>query len=71
MVKQLHTNWNLLIALDLCRPHYQNLLLIYLKSIAKNVDIKTVNLSMSLKGLKITNFLIIAKSVKNTIKPVN
>ena len=33
---------------------------------AKNVDveIKTLNLSMSLNGLKIKNFLIIAKSVK-------
>ena len=24
IVKQLHTNYSLLIALDLCRPHYQN-----------------------------------------------
>ena len=34
----------------------------------KNVEIKTVNLRVSLKGLKITNFLIIAKSVEKTIK---
>ena len=31
---------------------------------SKNVQIKTVNLSVSLKGLKITNFLIIAQGVK-------
>ena len=31
---------------------------------SKNVEIKTVNLSVSLKGLKITDFLIIAKSVE-------
>ena len=34
----------------------------------KNVEIKTVNLRVSLKGLKITNFLIFAKSVEKTIK---
>ena len=39
MVKQLHTNSSLLIALDLCQPHYQNLLIILLKFIAKNVEI--------------------------------
>ena len=50
------------------QPDYQNLLIICLKLIATNVDIKTVNLSMSLKGLKITNLRIIAKSVKKTIK---
>ena len=48
----------LLIALDLCQPHYQNLLIIYLKFIAKNVDIKTANLSVILKDIKVTNFLI-------------
>ena len=31
---------------------------------SKNVEIKAVNLSVSLKGLKITDFLIIAKSVE-------
>ena len=40
-----------------------NLLIIYLKVIAKNVEIKSANLSVSLKGLKITNFLITIKSV--------
>ena len=52
----------MLIASDLCQ-HHQNLLMICLKFPAKNVETKTVNLSVSLKGLKITN-LIIAKSVE-------
>ena len=43
---------------------YQNLLIIYLKFIAKNVEIKAANLSVSLKGLKITNLFIIARSVE-------
>ena len=43
------------------------LVIIYLKSIAKNVEIKTANLNVSLKSLIITNFLITAKSiVKNS-----
>ena len=70
MVKQLHTNLSLLIAFNLCQPHYQNLQTIYLKLIAKNVVIKTGNLSVNLKGLRIINFLIIAKSVKKTNKTV-
>ena len=41
IVKQLHTNYILLVALDLCLPHYQNLLIIYLKFIAEGV--KNVN----------------------------
>ena len=48
----------LFIALDLCQTHYQNVLIIYLKFIAKNVDIKTANLSVTLKDIKVTNFLI-------------
>ena len=63
MVKQLHTTQSLLIALDLCQPSYQNFLIIYLKFIAKNVDIKTVNLSVSLKGLKLTNLQKITKII--------
>ena len=35
---------------------------------SKNVEIKTENLSGSLKDLKIRNFLIIAKGVAKTIK---
>ena len=68
MVKQLHTNKSLLIALDLCQLHYQNLLIIYLKFLAKNVEIKTTILDMSLKDLKITNFLIIAKTVEKRVE---
>ena len=68
MVKQLHTNESLLIALDLCQLHYQNLLIIYLKFLAKNVEIKTTILDMSLKDLKITNFLIIAKTVEKRVE---
>ena len=64
MVKQLHTNESFLIALDLCQPHFQNLLTIYLKFIAKTVEIKIANLNVSLKGLKITHFFIIVNSVE-------
>ena len=64
MVKQLHTKQHLLISLGLLQPHYQSLLIISLKFIAKNVKIKTVNLSVSLKVLKITNFLIIARGIE-------
>ena len=72
MVKQLHTNQSLLIALDLCQPHYPNLLIIYLKFKAKDIEIKTANLSVSLKDLKIINFVIIAKSAeKKQLKPIN
>ena len=62
----------MLIALHLCQPHYPSMLIIYLKFIAKNVEIKSVNLSVSLKGLKITNFLITAKGCrKKQLKPIN
>ena len=44
------------------------MLIIYLKFIARNVDIKTVNLSVSWKGLIITILLRIAKSTKNNKK---
>ena len=53
-----------MIALDLCKPHYQTLLMVYLKFITKNVDIKTVNLSVSLKVLEIKNIFISAKGVE-------
>ena len=69
VVKQLHTNYSLLIALDLFQPQYQNLLIIYLKITAQIVEIKTVNLSVSLKILKMKSFLVIAKGVeKKTVK---
>ena len=60
-----------MIALDLFQLHYQNLLMIYLKFTAKNVDIKTANLNVSLKDLEITNFLIISISVENQLKAIN
>ena len=65
MVKQLHTQKSLLIALDLYQPLYQNLLIIYLKIVAKIVEIKTTNLRVNLKSL---NFHIIAESVEKTVK---
>ena len=40
------------------------MLITYLKFITKSVVIKTVNLSMSLKELKMTNFFMIVKSVE-------
>ena len=43
-----------MIALDLYQSRYQNLLTFDLKFIAKDVEIKTVNLSMSLNDIKIT-----------------
>ena len=60
-----------MIALDLFQLHYQNLLIIYVKFTAKNVDIKTANLNVSLKDLEITNFLIISISVENQLKAIN
>ena len=68
MVKQLHTNEILLITLDLCRLYYQFLLIIYLKFTAKNVKIKTMNLSVILLDLKITNYIANTKNVKKTVK---
>ena len=53
-----------MIALDLGHPNYQNLLIIYLRFIAKDVEIKPTNISISLKDLKITNFLIDVVSVR-------
>ena len=64
----------MLIALDLRQSHYQILMIVYLKSVAKYVEIKTENLSVSLKDLKITNFLITTKSVEKKtkqLKPIN
>ena len=67
-------NTDLLVAIKkeldngLCQPHYQKCLIIYLKFIAKNVEIKAENLRLSLKSLKIINLLIIAKNLKETVK---
>ena len=62
-----------MIGLDLCQPHYQNLFIISLKFIPKrdSVEIKTANLNVNLKDLKITNFFIIAKECrKEQLKPI-
>ena len=53
MVKQLYTGWSLFIALDLCQPHYQNLLITYLIGFIK-ISVEFVNLNLVLlltKGL--------------------
>ena len=71
MVKQLHKNYSLLIALDLSQSHYQNLLIISLKYTVKNVEIKTANLNVSLKDLKITNFLIGVMGVRKKTVTAN
>ena len=47
------------------------MLIIYLKFTAKNVEIKTANLNVSLEGFEITNFLIISTSVENQLKAIN
>ena len=43
--------------LDLCQPHYQVLLIIYLKFTAKNVETKTINQHAILLGLKIIDYV--------------
>ena len=50
MVQQLHTKLSLFIASDLYQRHYQGFLIMYLIVIAKNVEIKTVNLNASFKN---------------------
>ena len=52
------------IALDLYQPYYQNLLILCLKFIAKNGEIKTANLRVSLNIVKIKNLLIGAVNVR-------
>ena len=61
-----------MIALDLCQAHYQVLLIIYLKFTAKVVEIKTENLNVSLKDIKITNsFYVCSKFKKRQLKSIN
>ena len=57
------------IALDLCQPHYQILLITYLKFTEKNSKIKTVNHDAILLGLKILNYTTNVK--KRWLKTVN
>ena len=66
MVKQLRTDEILLIALDLCRPYYQVLLIICLKFTTKNVEIKTVNQHAILLGLTIIHYVTNAKNIKKS-----
>ena len=54
LVKQLRTDYSLLIALDLCRPHYQVLLIIYLKNVIV-ISAKIVNPNLIVCHLKIIN----------------
>ena len=68
MVKQLHTNWSLLVALDVCQPRYQSLLITYLKFTKKNPNDarkeEKPNQYAILLGLKIINSITNAKNVK-------
>ena len=54
MIKQLRTVQSLLIALDLCRPHYQVLLIIYLKTFIV-ISVKILNLNLIICQSKIIN----------------
>ena len=47
-----------MIALDLCQPHYQVLLITYLKFTVKNVKMKTVNQNVILLDLKLIDYYI-------------
>ena len=61
-----------MIALDLCQPHYQVLLITYLKFTVKNVKMKTVNQNIILLGLKLIDYVTNVKNVKKIwSKPVN
>ena len=66
-----------MIDLDLCRPHYQVLLITYLKFTEKNAkDVQKQETSNQyeyaiLLGLKIINYVRNAKNVKNMVKWVN
>ena len=66
-----------MIALDLCQPHYQVLLITYLKFTKKNAkDVQKQETSNQyeyaiLLGLKIINYVRNAKNVKNMVKWVN
>ena len=72
MVKELHRSEILVIALDLCQPLYQNLLINYLKILAENVEIKTENLSVSLKSLHNKKKIYICKECrKKQLTPIN
>ena len=66
-----------MVALDLCQPHYQVLLITYPKFTKKNAkDVQKQETSNQyeyaiLLGLKIINYARNAKNVKNMVKWVN
>ena len=72
MIKQLHTSWSLLIASDLIRPHYQSLLITYLKFTKKNVKDarkeEKSNQCAVLLELKTINKIANVKNVKKMVK---
>ena len=57
-----------MIALDLCQPHYQVLLIIYPTFTAKNIEIKAVNQHEILLGLIIIDYVTNAKMWKWTAR---
>ena len=68
MIKQLHTSYSLLIALDLCQTNYQILLINYLKFTKKNAKDarkeKKSSQNVILLGLKIINYFTNVRSVE-------
>ena len=70
MIKQLRTVQSLLIALDLCRPHYQVLLIIYLKNFIV-ISVKIVNLNLIICQSKIINQSFSVSSVKRVMRKIS
>ena len=61
-----------MIVLDLCQPHYQNLLMIYLKLIAKKCGDKSCESKCEFKGLKNNKLSFNCKECrKKQLKPIN
>ena len=67
MVKQLRTDFNLLIALHLCQPHYQVLLIIYQKNFIV-ISVRIANLNLIIRQSKIINVLSVKRIIRKTIK---
>ena len=66
MIKQLRTGKKLLIALDLCRSHYQVLFIAYLKNFMV-ISKETVNLNLLICYLNISNLFFSVLSLKGII----
>ena len=61
-----------MIVLDLCQPHYQKLLMIYLKLIAKKCGDKNCESKCEFKGLKNNKLSFNCKECrKKQLKPIN